>query len=268
MKKAYECSRFVAAAWLAGAIGLFTPFGSTVADSPVNTTTNDDWQFKAELYGWLPTIEGTLPTGDDIEITIDEIIDNLDFTFMGVFQARRDKWAVVADAVYLKLSADKAGVTTIPIGPFDVPTRVDFGVEMKAWIVNLAGSYRIHQADRFDVQVLAGARYLSLDVGAELDTSLIPGEKIVDGRDDVWDAIIGVRGLADLSDKWWLTYRFDIGTGDSDLTWNASVQFGRKFDWGSLALGYRYLHYDFAPDFKLMKDLDVYGPVIGAAWEF
>jgi hypothetical protein len=268
MKKTSMYSRLLPAAWLAAAMGLVIPFGSTVADSPGNTAADDHWQLKAELYGWLPTIAGTLPTGDDIEITIDEIVDNLDFTFMGVFQARRDEWAVVADAVYLKLSADDAGVTTMPIGPLNVPTRVDLGFEMKAWIVNLAGAYRIHQADRFDVQVLAGARYLSLDVGAEPDTSLIPGEKVVGGRDQVWDAIIGVRGLADLSDNWWLTYRFDIGTGDSDLTWNASLQFGRKFDWGSLAFGYRYLHYDFAPDFNLMKDLDIYGPVIGAAWEF
>jgi len=134
--------------------------------------------------------------------------------------------------------------------------------------LSIGGSYRVHQADRFDVQVLAGARYLSLDLGAKLNTSLIPGEKPFDGRDDVWDAIVGVRGLAELSDKWWLTNRFDIGTGDSDLTWNASAQLGRKFDWGSLAVGYRFPHYDFSSDFKLMKDLDVYGPVIGAAWEF
>jgi hypothetical protein len=139
---------------------------------------------------------------------------------------------------------------------------------MESWIVNLAGAYRVHQADKFDVQVLAGARYLSLDVGAKLDTSVVPGAKIVDGKDHVSDAVVGVRGLADLSDKWWLTYRFDIGAGGSDRTWNASLQFGRKYDWGSLAVGYRYLHYDFDSDFKLMEDLDVYGPVIGAAWEF
>jgi hypothetical protein len=143
---------------------------------------------------------------------------------------------------FLKLSADEAGNTTRPIGPLDVPTRVDLGVEMKGWFVNLAGSYRVHQTDRFDVQLLGGARYLSLEMGAKLDTSLVPGEKIVDEGDDVLDAIVGVRGLAELSEKWWLSYRFDIGTGDSDLTWNASAQFGRKFDWGSLAVGYRRCH--------------------------
>jgi len=269
MKRINMFSRFVTVACLMGAIGLFTPLASTAADAAGSTTTSDDWQFKVQAYGWLPTIEGTLPTGNDIELSIDDIFDNLDMTFMGVFQARRDKWAIVSDVVYLKLSADEAGNTTIPIGPLNVPTRVDIGVDMKTWIVNLAGSYRVYQTDKYDVQLLAGARYLSLDTEAELDTSIVPaGGTEVNADDDVWDGIVGIRGLANLSDKWWLTYRFDVGSGGSDLTWNASAQFGRRYDWGSLAVGYRYLHYDFDSDFKLLKDLDVYGPVIGAAWEF
>lgn len=247
-------------AWLFAGFFVCMPLTASAGD--------DEWKFKAQVYGWLPTIESTLPNDDDLKLNIDDILDYLDFTFMGVFQARKGDWAVVSDAVYLKISTSEAGNTTVPVGPFNVPTRAEIGVEMETWIVSLAGAYRIHQADKFDVQVLAGARYLSLDIDAELDTSLLPGEKLVSGRDDVWDAIVGVRGLAELSDKWWLTYRFDIGTGGSDQTWNAIAQFGRKFDWGSLAVGYRYLHYDFDSDFKLLKDLDVYGPVIGVAWEF
>lgn len=62
---------------------------------------------------------------------------------------------------------------------------------METWIANLAGSYSIHQTDKHDVQVLAGARYFSLDMGTELDASVIPGGgAVVDGRDDVWDGII------------------------------------------------------------------------------
>ena len=260
--------RFKTVLTLTGAIGLFTPFASTAADSAGTNTTDDDWQFTVEAYGYLPTIEGTLTTGDDIELEFDDILENLDFTFLGVLQARKGKWAIVSDVSYLKLSADEGGNRTVPLGSFNVPTRVDIGVEVEGLLVNLAGAYRVHQAETFDVQILAGARYISLDVEAELDASLIPGEKLVDQSNDLWDAIIGVRGLANLSDKWWLTYRFDIGSGGSDLSWIGSAQFGRKYDWGSLAVGYRYIHTDFGSDFKLVKELDVHGPLIGAVWEF
>ena len=71
-----------------------------------------------------------------------------------------------------------------------------------------------------------------------------------------------------VNDKWYLNYRFDVGTVASDLTCNAAVQFGRRYNWGSLMLGDPYLHYDFDSDFEILKDLNVHGPLIGAAWEF
>ena len=175
MMKATLFGRFMTVTFLAGALCSFMSIAAAAADSAGNTTASDDWQFKAEVYGWFPTIKGTLPTDDDLEIKFDDILENLDFTFMGGFQARKGKWAIVSDVVYLKLSADEAGNTTIPVGPLSVPTRVDFDVEMKTWIVDLAGAYRIYQTGKHDVQVLAGVRYLWLDVGAKLDTSVIPG---------------------------------------------------------------------------------------------
>lgn len=258
-------SKFVSAALFTGVLFIIA---LPAAAETEHAEENDNWQFKVEAYGWLPAIESTLPTGDEINLSLDDILDNLDFTFMGLIQARRDKWAIVSDLIFLKLSFDETVNRTIPVGPLDVPAQVDIGVDMKTWIVNLAGSYRIYQADKFDVQVLAGVRYLSLDVGASLDVDLFPGEKIVDGKDEVLDAIVGIRSLVQPSDKWWLSFRFDIGAGGSDLTWNTSAQLGRKFDWGSVAGGYRYTSYDFDSDFKLMKDLDVHGPFIGAAWSF
>lgn len=257
MFRAHSFRRVISALFFTSAL---CAFGSAAA--------SDDWQFKAEAYGWLPTIEGTLPTDDEMELTIDEILDYLEFTFMGGLRASKGRWSIVSDVVYLKLSADEGGNTTIPLGPLDIPTKVDFGVDMETWIVNLVGAYSLVQTDKHDVQLLAGARYFWLDTTVELDASVVPGEVLVDGSDEVLDPIVGVRGVTELSDKWWLNYRFDIGGGDSDLTWNAAVQFGRDYDWGSAVLGYRYLYYDFDSSFELLKDLDVYGPLVGVAWDF
>jgi hypothetical protein len=146
--KAYLFGRSLTVIFLAGALSSFMSIAATAAGSEGNTTASDDWQFKAEAYGWFPVIKGTLPTDDDIEIKFDDILENLDFTFMGGLMARRGKWSIVSDVVYLKLSADESGKTTIPVGPFNVPTRVDFDVKMENWIASLAGSYSIHQTDK------------------------------------------------------------------------------------------------------------------------
>ena len=232
----------------------------------------DEWQFKAELYGWLPDIEATTPSGQDVKIGIDDVLDNLDFPAMGGVAAQKGRWSFIADFAYGKLSADESGSTLVSPGPGNslvIPTTVDVSAEIEGWIVNLAAAYSVFQTDQHAVQVLAGARYFWLDLTAELDTSIVPANGVIVGDDDdVWDPIIGERGKSRLSDDWWFNYRFDIGSGESDKTWNAVAQFGYKRDWGGWVFGYRYLHYDFDSDFRPLKDIDIYGPFVGALWEF
>jgi hypothetical protein len=65
-----------------------------------------------------------------------------------------------------------------------------------------------------------------------------------------------------------MNYKFDVGGGGSDLTWEAVAAVGYDYNWGELQMGYRYLHYDFDSSFDLLSELDVYGPYIGAVWSF
>ena len=49
------------------------------------------------IYGWFPDIAGqtafTQPGGgDDFEIDIDNILDNLKFTLMGTLDVRKGRW--------------------------------------------------------------------------------------------------------------------------------------------------------------------------------
>ena len=71
--------------------------------------------------------------------------------------------------------------------------------------------------------------------------------------------------------KWSLPYYFDIGGFgiDSDLTLQAYAGIGYHFaDWFSMALGYRYLYYDFGDDSKLVEDLNLYGATLGFNFTF
>jgi hypothetical protein len=54
-------------------------------------------------------------------------------------------------------------------------------------------------------------------------------------------ALIGLCGkLAFSSDgQWFLPYYVDIGSGDSDLTWQAATGLGYGFRWGEIAGIYR-----------------------------
>jgi hypothetical protein len=251
--------RFALLTPLFAGIFAFTPLSAMSADN--------EWEYKAEAYVYFPAIQTTLFTGDELELDVEDIFSNLEMTFLGLFQARKGDWAFVLDTTYLKISADEAGTTNLPIS--GIPTDVDVGLDLESAILNLDVSYRIYEADNFDLQIVAGPRYLSLDVQSELDASVLPGQVLIDIREHFWDAVVGVRGLGTLGDNWWMTYRFDVGAGDSEQTWNAGAQVARRFDWGSVSGGWRYQAWEFdSDDFPLIEDMNVNGPFIGFVWEF
>ena len=70
---------------------------SVLAQQPDSET--DSWQFGVSIYGWFPDISGetsfTQPGGtSDFKIDIGDILDNLEFTFMGMFDARKGRWGI------------------------------------------------------------------------------------------------------------------------------------------------------------------------------
>ena len=221
-------------------------------------TQKDGWQFKAAPFMWVATLGGESAAGGDIDIDFSTIIDNLDMTFMGIFEAKNGKWGFLAEVIYLDLGDDDDAA----LGP--VLTLSD--VEIKSWIVTPIVTYKVMKSDQLDLDLLAGARYLYMKVGLEIDP--LPKEWSSGAG---WDGIVGVRGKVDLKENWYLPFHFDVGTGDTDLTWQAFGGVGYKFSKLDLIAGYRHLNYDFDDDDKgggTFNDLNISGPILGAKFTF
>ena len=128
------------------------------------------------------------------------------------------------------------------------------------------------QTETTSLDVIAGLRYTSMDVDLALDLTnvITTASARIAVSESNWDAFVGIKGSTKLSEKWDAMYRFDIGAGDSDLTWHAFAGLGYQFRWGKAVIGYRYLHYDFKADNLgvLMQDLDISGPILGAQFNF
>ena len=97
---------------------------------------------------------------------------------------------------------------------------------------------------------------------------LLAAQGSVGSKTDLWDGIIGVRGHFDFeTGNWSVPYYFDIGTGSSDLTWNAMAGLSRSYGWGNLMFVYRHLEYDEGSE-VLMRGFSFSGPAIGAGVRF
>ncbi len=79
-----------------------------------------------------------------------------------------------------------------------------------------------------------------------------------------WDAIAGFKGQISFGDTaWFMPYYFDIGFGDSDLTWQALLGIAYRFDWGNVNLSIRSLSYEFD---EADADLRFTGPALGVSF--
>ncbi len=76
------------------------------------------WKHSITIYGWIPTLDGTLRfdiPGEPDEEVESSVLDNLDMVLMGTYEARKDKWTFLTDIIYLKLSDSQEVHPTNPI---------------------------------------------------------------------------------------------------------------------------------------------------------
>jgi hypothetical protein len=64
-----------------------------------------------------------------------------------------------------------------------------------------------------------------------------------------------------------LPYQLDVGTGQSDLTWQAAGGVGYRFKWGDVNFVYRHMEWDFKSRSSI-DDMTFSGPLLAAKFHF
>jgi hypothetical protein len=233
------------------------------------TPGQDEWEFFLQFNLWAPDITTETTTGTDIEISIDEIVENLEFVYMSTFGASKGKWTLLTDVIYLNLDhSDNYTLVDSPLATLDLTN-----LEMTAWIVNPMVVYNILDTDQVTLGLLAGARYFHLKLETETTQRILATttESSDSSSGDAWNGVVGVRGNVYLPEKWYIHYLFDVGTGDTDLTWQAFAAIAYKFEKVGLSLGYRHLEWQFDEDDAggdLLDKIYISGPMIGIKYWF
>ena len=254
-----------------------------LAKANESTTEEDPWQFIPKIYLWGLGLDATTKVGKDVTVGFDDLLDTLNFGIMGVFEVRKSKWFAHVDLIYSDLSTDKQATISGPIGPRgrgNLNVGVNADLDMTQWIVTLTGGRNVWESEALSVDLFAGARYLDLDseTKVKLDAKLaidtrfktfVRGgtrEATVSVSENLWDGIVGIKGKVTLYKNWYMPFYADVGTGESDITWQAAGGLGYDFDGINVVLIYRHLSWH-AND-KMITDLSYSGPMLGAAFHF
>ena len=249
---------------------------------------SDSWCFAVTPYLWLPNVNGDLkydlPEGDgalDVEIGPNDYLSNLQLTLMVSGEARKGRFSLVSDVVYLDFSGEESNVSSVDFGdgeiPVDVSVNVDTETSLKGLEWTVAGGYAMSSNPDATLDLIAGVRYLSLDTSADWNltgTVTGPGSGQTFARTgsvsteaDLWDGIVGLRGRVKLGDRWNMPYYADAGAGSSSLTWQAMLGVTYSYGWGDIGLIYRHLEWQ-QDDEELVQDLQFDGPAFSATFHF
>jgi hypothetical protein len=231
-------------------------------------------------YG--PSISGetTFPEsegGSSASIAGEDILNALEFAFMGAFEVRRGSWGVLTDFIHLDLGADASGSRDLMLGgePLPVGTAADLDYDLQGSSWTLTGEYRLAGRTR-TLDLLAGVRLLDTESHLEWTiTGDIGSVPVLDQTGDRRtrlqnvDAILGCKGRISFGDQqlWFLPYYLDVGTGESDLTWQAMAGLGYSLGWGEVLVALRYLDYDMSAGSPI-KELTFNGPAVAVSFRW
>ena len=242
-----------------------TPLQAQAEESIIS----DDWKFDAQIYIWAVEFGGELNNGDSFDVPFSTMVDNLKMGFYGSFEARKEKWLIFTDVVYLNVETDHAAPE--PSGLVDFTPR---SLSMNGGAINLVGGYNLLVKGKSRLDLIAGARYL--DLGSEFalnvtvlgdnTTKFIPIE-----MGTALDAVIGVKGKYAFANanRWSIPYHLDIGAGDSDFTWQALTGISyQAANWVDVALTYRHMEWDLKSTDGVIDNVSFSGPSVGATFHF
>jgi len=256
------------------------------------------WHYTVAPYLWVPTINGTLnfaapgslgnlggggmlggglPSGTTVGVTLgpSALFSNLNFGFLGYFEARKANWSVFTDVIYMSLSSQNTSVTTVNVGLGPININPSFNsstsTSFQTFLGTLAASYTMVHTDQGTLDVFAGGQIASLN--ATVNWSLVgplgafPQSGTLSRSQSLVAGIGGIKGTVKLGGgNWFLPYFLDAG-GGGFTTWQAMAGVGYAFSWGDVVLTYRHLYLDMGSG-GLVQSTSMSGPMLGVVWHF
>ena len=259
----------------------------------------DKWRFSLMPYLWVPSVDGKLrygpppASGGSANVSIDTstILDNLDFAFMINGEARKGRWLIGTDVIYLDFGHVDSSVRSAtfdfgPRGRITVGAGENSGTQSKltGWLWTTVGGYAAVQDPRWNLDVIGGFRLLNLDASTswQLNTSLTVSDPNGGGTtqtfarqgsaeksDNLWAGIVGGKGRVKLgAGDWFVNYYADVGGWSNLFTWQGAAGIGYAFKWGDVIFDYRYLYYSQSGQDKLIDNISFGGFALGVNFRF
>jgi hypothetical protein len=272
---------------------------------PEATVVNpDDWRFRVALYGWAPSVAGSLTARGqtvDVNASFIQILQKSDslIGFMGYFEADKGRVGFYLDTVWAKLGFDSSTTSSRnPIAGLQISTSRNTAVTYSFAIIEAGGLYEIARwpgspGSFTALDGLLGFRYWNTNVDLNFDfngtvdftrLSNVLGRDIEFGRSfaiarsgslDWIDPVVGLRLRHQFTPSQEVMVRGDVGGFgfQSNFEWQAVAVYSYAWQFTGYQLaaliGYRALGVNYTNTGNNNSvDLVLHGPIIGVSVRF
>jgi len=228
---------------------------------PPQASSANGWQFALTPYIWFAgfdanaTILGQKVSGSAGFL---DIWDELNFGFMQNFEARKGRWGIGSDLMYMNL--DNLETFTAP-SPFSA-----FRISQGMFMLGPQVSFRLAESNKGFFDFITGFRYWHVNLKLDTSAGILPAFSREQSVNFV-NPLVGGRFRVNLGKGWFVPVTGDIGGfgAGSDLAWHAFGGLGKDIKPNmSLLIGYRAMGLDEKP----IDELTFHGLVIGATMRF
>jgi hypothetical protein len=225
---------------------------------------DDSWEFRLTPYLWFAGLEGDaatipgLPTAP-IDLSPSEALEDTETALMLMFDARKRGHGFYLDLLYTDVRSDADPVPALDLTVNSVT---------KSTIFTAAYEHELLDGERGGLEVLAGARYWSVDSSLSFSGPL----GLAGRNEETWvDPFVGLKGRTMLGgSRWYLSGGAGVGgfSVGSKLFWELNANLGWQWtERFGTAIGYRLFEVDHDDD-GFVFDVRQAGYQLGLTWSW
>ena len=224
------------------------------APAPQNATGADDdsWHLGIIPYLWFAGVHGTVGALDrtvGIHASAGDVLSKFNIGFMGAVEARKKRFLLPVDFMWIKLSDDQG----LPLSSF--PGITSIKVKVTQTVPTPKAGYRVVDHEKLQADAVVGIRYWHLGQNLSLQPSGLLSNSSQSAN---WvDVVAGAKFIMPLSRRAVITVLGDAGAGGANLDYQVAGLLGYKIKpTVILQVGWRYLDVNYRPNgtFRFVYD--------------
>jgi hypothetical protein len=233
-----------------------------IAAPATNPANDDKLHLAISPYLWFAGVHGTIGARDrsaSFHASAGDVISKLNIGLMGAVEARKRRFVVPIDFMWIKLSDD----TAIPEEAY--PGVSTIKAKMTETIFTPKVGYRVVDSPKLQTDILVGLRYWHL--GENL--SFQPSGLLDDDSQaaNFVDVVAGAKISMALSPKASITILGDAGGGQANVDYQVAAYLGyRVKPTVMLGLGWRYMDVNYRPASSFVYDAAQQGLLLGVTF--